>query len=91
MNSVSLILILISIEMSIVTAKFLQVTEVIKLIETKQWIMVTTVTRRTGEKENMIQTTRFSLVKTCLHYSSCIAQYNHYKPPSISSQPRNIK
>ena len=52
MNSVSLILILISIEMSIVTAKFLQVTEVIKLIETKQWIMVTTVTRREREHDS---------------------------------------
>ena len=41
---------------------------------------------RRGEKENMIQTTWFSLVKTRLHYS-WIAQYNHYKPPSISSQP----
>ena len=77
--------------MSIVTAKFLQVTEVIKLIETKQWIMVTTVTKRSGEKEKLIQTTRFSLVKTCLHYSCNVAQYDHYKPPSISSQPRNIK
>ena len=88
MNSVSSssILILISIEMSIVTAKFLQVTEVITVT-----IMVTTVTKRTGEKENLIQTTRFSLVKTCLHYSCNIAQYDHYKPHSISSQPRNIK